>query len=124
MTRRTILKGILALSAFIAVPSLVTSVEAGNISAFQDGIDKGVMENMNFYFTHPIALEDVENDLIIKNCNFTFDYKSDKTCIVFKNCDGLKMLGCKIEKLQQPAKCCIEVKGDYTGTNNRVYPTK
>lgn len=103
MTRRIVLKGIMALSAYIvANPLLATeakSEEIDYVKLFQEGLDKGVIEDIDFYFTHPIRLEDA-SDLIIRNCSFVFDYESDVVCMTIDKCDKFDIHDCRFYKKQ------------------------
>jgi len=83
MTRRLILKGGLALAAYLVLPTSSRSSIDHDISIerFKKDLDNGVIENYVFRFNSPIKIEKCSN-LIIQNCVFEFNYPSDECSII------------------------------------------
>lgn len=96
MNRRIFLQGALALSAYIVIPKtlLGSEISKSDIELFNEGFEKGIIENMYFKFNHPIRLSGIDNDLIIRNCTFEFDFIGDDPRISIDNCNGLIIENC------------------------------
>ena len=98
MRRRTVLKSIALLAAYITLPIKIDAKEKTQIELFQEGFEKGNIENIYFYFTHPIELQ-IDESLTISNCSFIFDYEGEDKCITITGDGYIAITCCNIQKI-------------------------